>query len=146
MAEAPVIDDLIALTEKYYLRIRQLLAELPDARLGASLGGDSLTVAETIRHVAQCDLWYANGIDGGTRELPDVGDDRASLEQLLQHSEAEMLDFLRSTDSAALAVNREVPTWWAEGADRSGQLVLMHSLAHKYYHCGQLQAILHTLG
>ncbi len=145
MAQAAEIDDMVALTGKYYARLQELLAGVPDGHLSAGAGADGLTVAETIDHVCQSDLWYLDLIDGGSRRIESLLPDRESLRTGLRQTEASTIGFLEGLAPNVLAVTREVPAWWAEGAERSVRLILMHSLAHKYYHCGQLQSILHLL-
>jgi uncharacterized damage-inducible protein DinB len=133
------------LTAKYYARLRELLPAVPNGRLAAKVAAEGLTVADTIMHVCQSDLWYLHLIDGVSRELPDAPADVDSLLGLLQQTEETVTGFLEALDPEMLVDLREVPAWWAEGARRSVRLILMHSLAHKYYHCGQLQSILHIL-
>jgi len=146
MAQAAEIDDMIALTGKYYARLQELLARVPDDHLSARAGARGLAVAETIDHVCRSDPWYLNLIDGGSRQIESLSPDRHSLADGLRQTEGLMIGFLEALTPDVLAATREVPAWWAEGAERSVRLILMHSLAHKYYHCGQLQSILHLLG
>jgi uncharacterized damage-inducible protein DinB len=136
--------DLLALTARYYGRLRELLSELPEGGLSLRVGGRGLTAAETIRHVCASDLWYMDRIDGGTRPAEEAADDPEALEAALTRSEQEMTAFLEALRPEQLGPPREVPAWWAAGAPVSVRLILTHSLAHKYYHCGQLQAILHA--
>lgn len=138
------IEDVLRLTERYYFRLRVLLGEVTGDDLDAKVG-DGLTVTETIRHVCQADLWYQTFIDGEPRELQPGDASLDGLRETLARSEAGMIGFLQSIDPAGLAEERQNPSWWAEPGTCSGWLILMHSLAHKYYHCGQLQSILISL-
>ena len=139
MSDADTVDDLVALTRKYYYRLRELLELLPDDQLHRSMSASGMSAIEALRHVAQCDLWYVIRIDGKERELPEASVDRAGALELLAFSEGEVLEFLGTVDPETLDISREVDSWWGEGEERSGTLIMMHSLAHKYYHCGQLQ-------
>lgn len=139
------VADMLHLTGRYYRRLRDLLSQVPDASLAAKVGDEGLTVEETIRHVCQCDLWYLNVVDGGDRSLPDVGASSACLADLMDHSERAMVAFLMEVTEELLREPREVPAWWAEGCEPTTRLVLVHSLAHKYYHCGQVQSIVNSL-
>ncbi len=139
------IDDILVLTRKYYGRLQELLSAVPGGEVSARAAIEGLTVDETVHHVCQSDLWYLRLIDGVTRELPETAPDVESLLGLLRQTEQIMIGFLEALDAEMLPDVREVPAWWAEGGERSVRLILMHSLAHKYYHCGQLQSILHML-
>jgi len=139
------VADMLHLTGRYYHRLRDLLSQLPDASLAAKIGDEGLTVEETVRHVCQCDLWYENLVDGGDRSLPDVGKGLSGLHELMDHSEGAMVAFLHEVTEKLLCEPREAPTWWAEGCEPTARLVLLHSLAHKYYHCGQLQSIINSI-
>jgi len=137
--------DIIALTGKYHARLRELLGQVPEPHLDARSGSGGLTVAETIWHACEAERWYMDLIDGGSRTGAEAAKGRKALLAALTETEAEMVTFLGSLDEAALGRTLDVPAWWGEGEPRTARLILMHSLAHKYYHCGQLQAILHAL-
>ena len=137
--------DITALTRRYHARLRELLGQVPAEELGLRVGGAGLTVAETAWHVCEAERWYMDLIDGGSRTGGEPAKGRDGLLAALTETEAEMLVFLESMDEAALERTLGVPAWWGEGEPQTVRLVLMHSLAHKYYHCGQLQAILHAL-
>ena len=139
------VADMLHLTGQYYRRLRELLAEVPDGSLAAKIGEEGLTIEETVRHVCQCDLWYLNVVDGGARSLTEVRAGCTGLAELLDGSERVMLAFLQEVTEELLCEPREVPAWWAEGCEPTARLVLVHSLAHKYYHCGQLQSIVNSL-
>jgi len=141
----PDVRDMQTLTRKYYLRLRELLGQVPEDALHERVGGAGLSVVETVRHVCEAERWYMNLLDGGARATPEPSPDADGLLRALAETEAEMAGFLESMDDAALAATHEMAAWWGEGEPRSARLILMHSLAHKYYHCGQLQAVLHAL-
>ncbi|MBM3474739.1 MAG: DUF664 domain-containing protein [Armatimonadetes bacterium] len=145
MTILPEIRDMQALTGKYHLRLRELVGQVPEAALHERVGGAGLSVVETVRHVCEAERSYMNLIDGGERQTPEPPPDVDGLLRALAEAEAEMGAFLETMDEATLATTRDVPGWWGEGEPRSARLILMHSLAHKYYHCGQLQAVLHAL-
>ena len=145
MPTSPEIRDMQALTGKYHLRLRELLGQVPETALHERVGGVGMSVIETVMHVCEAERWYMNLIDGGATRTPAPSADAEGLLLALAEAEAEMTAFLESMDKGALAGTHDVPAWWAEGEPRSARLILMHSLAHKYYHCGQLQAILHAL-
>jgi uncharacterized damage-inducible protein DinB len=145
MAASRDVQDMLALTQRYYARLRELLDQMPEDWVDARVAPGGLSAAETIRHVCDAERWYMNLIDGGSREVGEAAEDKPQLVAALQRSEREMTPFLESLNEEMLAATRDVPAWWAEGEPRSARLILMHSLAHKYYHCGQLQSILHAL-
>ena len=145
MPTPPEIRDMLALTGKYHLRLRELLGQAPESALHERVGGVGMSVVETVQHVCEAERWYMNLIDGGARRTPELPVETEGLLLALAEAEAEMTAFVASMDEPALAGSHDVPAWWAAGEPRSARLVLMHSLAHKYYHCGQLQAILHSL-
>jgi uncharacterized damage-inducible protein DinB len=145
MATLPEIRDMQALTAKYHLRLRELLAQVPEGALHERVGGVGLSVVETVQHVCETERWYMNLIDGGERHTPEPSPHVDGLLHALAEAEAAMTAFLESMDEATLVSTHDVPGWWGEGEPRSARLILMHSLAHKYYHCGQLQAVLCAL-
>ncbi|MBM3499865.1 MAG: DUF664 domain-containing protein [Armatimonadetes bacterium] len=135
----------VALTRKYYARLRELLAEVPSDRLGWRSAPAALTAGETARHVCEADRWYIDLIGGGSHSSLSPPDRHEPLQTALTETEAEMLTFLQEMDETTLAKTAEVPGWWGEGKPQPARLILAHSLAHKYYHCGQLQALLHAM-
>jgi uncharacterized damage-inducible protein DinB len=145
MATSPDVQDMLALTQRYYARLRELLNQIPEARLDARVAPGGLGAVETVRHVCDAERRYMNMIDGGSRVVGEAAEDKPQLLAALQRSELEMVRFLQSLTEEMLAATRDVAAWWGEGEPRSARLILMHSLAHKYYHCGQLQSILHAL-
>jgi uncharacterized damage-inducible protein DinB len=145
MSVADDVREMLALTRKYYARLRELLAQAPADKVEWRCASENLSICETLRHVCAAERWYMNLIDGGSREASDPAADHEALLAALTETEAQMLAFLESMDEVTLETTAEVPGWWGEGKPQSARLILMHSLAHKYYHCGQLQSILHTL-
>jgi uncharacterized damage-inducible protein DinB len=129
-AEAEV-RDMLALTRKYYARLRELLAQVPAGKLEWRPAPDHLSAEETLRHVCEADRWYMELLGHGAAPTDDT--------------ESTMCACLASLDEAALERTAVVPGWWGEGRPQPARLILIQSLAHKYYHCGQLQALLHTL-
>jgi len=145
MSSLAIVQDMMALTGRYYARLRELVLQVPEDRLGARVGDSGLTVTETVRHVCEADHGLVSLIAGTPRKVEAIVESKAGLLSGLERSEAMMMQFLEGLDPELLEARREVPTWWGQGEPRSGRLILMHLLAHKYYHCGQLPSILHVL-
>lgn len=142
---AAEMQDIITLTRRYYARLGQILAEVPDDGLSARVGDEGLTVAATIHHVCQSDFWYRKAIDGSTTHVPELPPERGALLDCLARTEADWVAFLATLSPEVLDEPRRVPAWWAEHSECSVRIILMHSLAHKYYHCGQLQSTIYAL-
>ena len=145
MSAAAELRDMLALTRKYYARLRALLGQVPPDRLLWRCAPSQLSAFETLSHVCEAERWYTDLIGGGSRQTAEPAPNHDALQAALAETEAEMLAFLEGMDEDALEATTEVPGWWGEGRPQPARLILMHSLAHKYYHCGQLQAILHAL-
>jgi uncharacterized damage-inducible protein DinB len=142
----PFLRDALTLCGRHFARLRELVAQVPPGLLNARLGAAGLSVAQTVVHVCEAERWYMALIDGTAPEpsapaAPDVD----SLLSALDGAEAAMRGFLRALDPRLLEETRPVPAWWAADEPCSVRLILMHSLAHKYYHSGQVQSLLHDL-
>ena len=146
MTDALLFASLAGLTRKYYRRLRELLEAVPEDALGARVGDEGLTVEETVHHVSRADAWYRSLTGGTPPPDPETAAGKPALLASLARSEHEMLRFLEDLPPERLSAEWPVPAWWGEDRDQPTLVILMHSLAHKYYHCGQLQAVLHALG
>jgi uncharacterized damage-inducible protein DinB len=145
MADTLAFASLAHLTRKYYARLRELLEAVPEESLAARAGDEGLTVEEMVRHVCRADAWYRSLTGATPPPEPETVAGKPALMASLATAEQEMLRFLEGLPPQRLSEEWEVPVWWGEDRDQPILVILVHSLAHKYYHCGQLQSILHLL-
>ena len=146
MPDTLVLESLAHLTRKYYGRLRELLDAVPEESLRARAGEEGMTVEETVHHVCRTDAWYRSLAGGPSPAEVETAVGKPALMAYLSTAEEEMLRFIESLPPERLGEEWEVPVWWGEDRDQPVLVILMHSLAHKYYHCGQLQSILHACG
>jgi uncharacterized damage-inducible protein DinB len=138
------IAEIASLAESYYARLLEILAAAPEGMLDARLGPDALSGRGAVAHVCAADGWYLALIRGERSGFPAAvpSDDP---EAQLEGCRAAMAEALVALAPAALDEERAVGIWWAPGGRATVRRILQHSLAHKYYHCGQLQALSHAL-
>jgi uncharacterized damage-inducible protein DinB len=146
MPDTLVLASLAHLTRKYYARLGELLEAISEESLSARAGEEGMTVEEMVRHVCRADAWYRSLTGGVASPEPELVVGRPALMACLSAAEQEMLRFIEDLPPERLEEEWEVPVWWGEDRDQPILVILMHSLAHKYYHCGQLQSILNACG
>jgi uncharacterized damage-inducible protein DinB len=104
------------------------------------------TILGTLAHIVIVDVFYVDGLVGGGRGK-SVWDDEPRLDRFdvvraeQRKVDAQLLDFCRTLDDAALA--RAVGLERANGIklDRAGD-ILLHLFLHQVHHRGQVHAML----
>ena len=140
-------------SEETYRALRHSLAVVPDADLAWSPGGEAMSVARLIQHIAAANLNYMRHMEGSDRgrawEFQEVPP-RAWLEERLDESERRVRNVFDAMTPESLS--RSCADDWSPLSDSNpveGPLdalwFALQAVRHTAYHLGQLNVYLLVL-